>query len=63
MKLACVALEVIPGDISGNLKKMLEAIHLAKEIDCRIIAFPEMSLSGYWVGDTWDRAPFVALLQ
>jgi NAD+ synthase (glutamine-hydrolysing) len=63
MKLACVALEVIPGDISGNLKKMLEAIHLAKELDCRIIAFPEMSLSGYWVGDTWDRAPFVALLQ
>lgn len=47
MKLALGQLQCTPGDVKGNLDKHLHFARSAAEQDCDLIAFPELSLTGY----------------
>jgi NAD+ synthase (glutamine-hydrolysing) len=53
MKIALGQIEVIPGKPEINVKKMLSFIEQAKAQQCDIVAFPEMCVSGYLLGDLW----------
>jgi len=56
----CIAqIEVVPGNPALNTKTMLEAIHKAKRDYADVIVFPEMSIPGYILGDTWERQSFI----
>jgi NAD+ synthase (glutamine-hydrolysing) len=53
MKIALAQMEVLPGRPRKNLETMLEMIGHAKAENADLIAFPEMCLGGYLVGDKW----------
>lgn len=52
-------IEVQPGHPDKNAKKMLAMIAEAKSTGTDIIIFPEMSIPGYLLGDTWEQASFL----
>lgn len=62
---AVASLNQTVGDWSGNEARALEAIAAAREAGVRLLLFPEMSISGYSMGDrvlrtgtverSWDR--------
>jgi len=52
-------IEVQPGHPDKNAKKMLEMIAEAKRNCTDIIIFPEMSIPGYLLGDTWEQTSFL----
>ena len=51
MKIALAQMDVRPNQPQQNFEKMLEMIQKAKKENVDLIAFPEMCLSGYLVGD------------
>lgn len=51
MKIVLAQINVIPGDIKSNINNMLVAIEEAKAKEADIIAFPEMCVGGYMLGD------------
>src|SRR3989338_6329180 len=53
MKIALAQMKVIPGMPGRNLERMLEMIEEAKENKVDLVAFPEMCVSGYLLGDRW----------
>ena len=53
-------MEVIPGHPDKNAAKMLRLIEQGKNEGVELIIFPEMSISGYFLGDTWENDAFVA---
>lgn len=53
MKIALAQMEVIPGRPKKNLENMLSMIETAKRNAVDLIAFPEMCVGGYLVGDKW----------
>ncbi|WP_028973995.1 NAD(+) synthase [Spirochaeta cellobiosiphila] len=53
MKVALAQLDVKAGDPELNIQNMLNMIEEAKENNADIIAFPEMCIGGYFVGDSW----------
>lgn len=53
MKVALAQLDVQAGRPRKNVKRMVEMIREAKLEDADLIAFPEMAVSGYLVGDKW----------
>lgn len=53
LKIACAQMEVKPFEIEKNLVTMCNFINEARDNDCDIVAFPEMCISGYLLGDTW----------
>ncbi|MBI3755810.1 MAG: NAD+ synthase, partial [Deltaproteobacteria bacterium] len=48
------------GDFSGNTKKILEFIDMAKDADADIVAFPELAVTGYPPEDLLLKPQFVA---
>lgn len=58
MKIALAQMEVIPGRPKKNLETMLNMIETAKRKEVDLIAFPEMCLGGYLVGDKWLEDSF-----
>ena len=58
MKIALAQMEVIPGRAKKNLENMLRMINMAKEKMVHLIAFPELCISGYLVGDKWTEDSF-----
>lgn len=46
------------GDVRGNIFLMLEAARTARNEDSQVIAFPELSLTGYYPGDMLDDDAF-----
>ncbi len=58
MKIALAQMEVLPGRVELNVNKMLFLIKQAKKIGVDLIAFPEMCLSGYLLGDKWTEEAF-----
>ncbi len=46
-------IEVKPGNPRANVAAMLKAIREAKAAGADVIAFPEMAISGYMIGDSW----------
>lgn len=59
LKIALGQFEIHPGRPDLNTKTMLRMIHEAKEKRADIIIFPEMSIPGYLLGDTWEQQAFL----
>jgi NAD+ synthase (glutamine-hydrolysing) len=53
MKIVLAQMKVVPGRPDINIEKMLEMVEQAKDKSADLIVFPEMSISGYLLGDTW----------
>ena len=52
-------MDVSPGDPARNGARMLELIADAKTGGIDLLAFPEMCLPGYLLGDMWERPSFL----
>ena len=51
---ALAQMEVRPGRPDLNVESMLGFIEQARDAESAIVAFPEMSIPGYILGDTWE---------
>jgi NAD+ synthase (glutamine-hydrolysing) len=60
VRLAAAQLDVVVGDLDGNVDRMLEAYERADAAGCDLVAFPELSLTGYPPEDLLLRPAFVA---
>ncbi len=60
LKIAICQMEVIPGRPDLNANYMLHEIRLAAKRGVAIIAFPELGVPGYLLGDKWEDDSFVA---
>ena len=58
MKVALGQMKVIPNQPEKNLETMLKMIEQAKRKKVDLIAFPEMCVGGYLLGDMWDNDDF-----
>jgi NAD+ synthase (glutamine-hydrolysing) len=52
-------MEIIPGRPDLNTNTMLNMIKDALQLQTQIIVFPEMSIPGYFLGDTWEQQTFL----
>lgn len=59
MKIALGQMGVIPGRPDLNTQAMKQMIEKAKENQAKIIIFPELSIPGYLLGDTWEQLSFL----
>ncbi len=53
MKVALAQIDIRAGDPEANVSKMLQYIEEAKSDNVDVIAFPEMAIGGYLIGDKW----------
>ena len=60
MKIAMAQLKVYPGHPDKNASRMKDMILQACEQNADIIVFPEMSIPGYLLGDTWEQESFLS---
>ena len=58
-RLIIAQLNARAGDLAGNAKKVRKAFKTAQDINANYIAFPEMFLIGYQVGDLVRKPAFV----
>ncbi|GMB00954.1 NAD(+) synthase [Pelosinus sp. IPA-1] len=59
LKIALAQIEIIPGRPDINTKTMLTMIKQARQQCAQMIIFPEMSIPGYFLGDTWEQLTFL----
>ncbi len=59
IRIALGQLEVIPGRPDLNSSAMLRMIGEARNQQADMIIFPEMSIPGYLLGDTWEQDAFL----
>lgn len=59
LRIALAQMEVIPGRPDLNTQAILTMIDQAKQQQAEIIIFPEMSIPGYLLGDTWEQSAFL----
>src|ERR1700752_570676 len=52
-------IDVCVGDLEGNLKKILEYIGLAKNLDVDVLCFPELAVTGYPPEDLLLKSSFI----
>ncbi len=52
--IALVQMQVIPGRPDRNVARMLGFIDDARKANVEVVAFSEMCVSGYIIGDTWE---------
>ena len=60
VRLAAAQLDLVVGDLDGNVDRMLDAYERADAAGCDLVAFPELSLTGYPPEDLLLRPSFVA---
>ena len=60
LRVALAQLNPTVGDLDGNLAKILHAYDLAEAAGCDIVAFPELSITGYPPEDLVLKPGFVA---
>ena len=60
LRLAAAQLDLVVGDLDGNVDRMLEAYERADAAGCDLVAFPELSITGYPPEDLLLRPAFVA---
>ena len=63
MRIALGQIDVKAGRPKINLETMLGMIKEAKEKKADLIAFPELCISGYLVGDKWNSDSFCRLMM
>jgi NAD+ synthase (glutamine-hydrolysing) len=59
MKICVAQIEVVPGEPEVNTAKILGYINQAVFDGANVIAFNEMVIPGYLLGDTWERMSFL----
>jgi NAD+ synthase (glutamine-hydrolysing) len=59
LKIALAQIEIIPGRPDINTQTMLTQIDQARQQQAQMIIFPEMSIPGYFLGDTWEQLSFL----
>ena len=59
MKIALSQFEIIPSTPSDNAARMIKFIEDAKNNKADMIIFPELSISGYLIGDMWESESFI----
>ena len=59
IKIAIAQMEVEAGHPDKNTQKMLEFIQQAKKEKADMIVFPEMSIPGYLLGDSWEQSAYL----
>lgn len=59
IKIAVAQMQVFPGDPARNGARMLELMDGARGLGAHLVAFPEMCLPGYLLGDMWERPAFL----
>jgi len=60
IRIALAQINPTVGDISGNTKKILKFIDMAKDADADIVAFPELAVTGYPPEDLLLKPQFIA---
>lgn len=58
MKIALAQMEVVPGRPKKNLDTILSMVEEAKQQSVDLVAFPEMCVGGYLIGDKWLEDSF-----
>lgn len=58
MDIALAQIDIIAGNMQKNAETMIAYIREAKKQRCDVVAFPEMSIGGYLVGDLWTDDQF-----
>jgi NAD+ synthase (glutamine-hydrolysing) len=53
MRIALAQMRVLPARPEQNFKTIRDRIEQAKSLNCHIVAFPEMCVGGYLLGDLW----------
>lgn len=59
MKIALSQFEIIPSIPKDNAVRMINFIREAKNNKADMIIFPELSISGYLIGDMWESESFI----
>ena len=59
LKVALAQMEITPGRPDVNTQNMLAMIEQAQQQQMQMIIFPEMSIPGYFIGDTWEQLAFL----
>lgn len=63
MKTALVQMNVIAGDIAGNLQYMKKHIVESEQKNFDAIAFPELCVGGYLIGDKFFDPDYLKQLR
>ncbi len=64
LRIALAQLNLLVGDIAGNVEKMRAAVARARnEIKAQVVVFPELAITGYPPEDLLLRPDFVALAE
>jgi NAD+ synthase (glutamine-hydrolysing) len=59
MKVRLAQIDVRPGHPRTNLQRILQHVGTARQEGVDLIAFPEMAIPGYLIGDEWERPSFL----
>lgn len=59
IRLRLAQMDVLPGRPADNTRKILKWIAEARSAGTDVIAFPEMAVPGYLLGDEWERDAFL----
>jgi NAD+ synthase (glutamine-hydrolysing) len=59
MRICLAQMDVQAGYPEANATRMLGVVAQAREAGCQLVVFPELAISGYFIGDEWDRPSFL----
>ena len=59
LRICLAQMEVVPTDIQGNKAKVLGCIKKAKADKAEMVVLSELCLTGYLIGDMWERQSFL----
>jgi N-carbamoylputrescine amidase len=60
MRVALAQIDCVLGDTEENLRRAMEVVAEARNRGADLIVFPELSLSGYALGELGDDVPIEA---
>ena len=63
LRVALAQLNLVVGDLDGNVEQMIGAVKAAEADGCDLVAFPELAVTGYPPEDLLLKAAFVAANQ
>src|SRR5438876_2628889 len=58
-RVALAQINPIVGDLDGNVRKIVEGMGHARELGCRLVAFPELAIPGYPPEDLLLKRVFI----
>src|SRR5438094_7764908 len=59
LRLAMAQINVVVGDVDGNARKIVEWMDRARDVDPRLVTFPELALTGYPPEDLLLKPQFI----